>query len=169
MTPAPIATAALLVSLLTTLFGLTFDAPKDWEALPKSSPMRVAEHRLPRAEGDAEDATVAVFHFGAFLGGSTQANIDRWVAQFDPKDGEPVVEKPKEGAALKVTFVDVSGTYVAETRPGSGVRLNKPGWRMIAAVVEHEAGVYFVKAVGPKASIAKSAEAIRAYAASAHE
>ena len=156
-----------LAASLTILLGLVFEAPKDWEALPKSSPMRTAEWKLPRAEGDTEDATLAVFHFGAMMGGSAEANIQRWLAQFEPKEGEPTIEKPKEGAVLKLTTVDVSGTYVAETRPGSGQKLNKPGWRMIAVVVEHAEGTYYVKAVGPKASIEKSAAAIRAYAASA--
>jgi len=159
--------ALLLLPLLTLAMGLKFDAPKEWEALPKSSPMRSAEFKLPRAEGDADDATIAVFNFGGFLGGSTEANIQRWLTQFDPKEGEPKIEKPKDDAAIKITFVDVSGRYVAETRPGSGVKLDKPGWRMIGAVVESKEGVLFVKALGPKASIAKSEAAIRAYISSA--
>jgi hypothetical protein len=152
----------------TILLGLDFAPPEGWEVLPKSSPMRLAEYRLPRAEGDAEDATVALYHFGTFMGGSVDANVERWLTQFDPKEGEPKVERPKAEDAQKITWVDVAGTYVAETRPGSGVRHNKPGWRMIGAVIEtSDDGLYFVKAVGPKATIAKSADAIRKYGKSA--
>ena len=157
-----------LAALLSLCLGLKFEAPAGWESLPKSSMMRVAEFKLPRAEGDTEDAQVAVYNFGSMMGGSVEANIARWLGQFDPKEGEPSIVKPKdEKADPKITIVDVTGTYVAETRPGSGEKLNKPGWRMIAAVVESKEGTYYVKAVGPKASIAKNADAIKAYAASA--
>jgi hypothetical protein len=101
------------------------------------------------------------------MGGSVEDNVKRWISQFEPKEGEPKIERPKEGDLLKTTWVDIAGTYVAETRPGSGVKLNKPGWRMIAAVIEAKDGLYFVKAVGPKATVAKSADAIRKYGASA--
>lgn len=156
-----------LLCALALFLGLSFEAPKDWEALPKSSMMKVAEYRLPKAEADADDGTVALYNFGTRLGGTAEANVQRWLGQFDPKEGEPAIERPKDGDAPKITWVDVAGTYVAETRPGSGVRLNKPGWRMIAAVVETADAMYFVKAIGPKATIAKNADAIRAYGKSA--
>ena len=157
----------VLVCTLVLLLGLAFEAPKDWEALPKSSMMRVAEFKLPKADGDGEDATVALYNFGSRMGGSADANVQRWLGQFDPKDGDPRIERPKDDDPIKITWVDVSGTYVAETGPGSGTKLNKPGWRMVAAVVETAGDMYFVKAVGPKATIAKNADAIRAYAKSA--
>jgi hypothetical protein len=46
-------------------------------------------------------------------------------------------------------MLDISGTYVAEVRPGSAERHNKPGFRMRTAVVGTPRGPYFVKAVGP--------------------
>jgi hypothetical protein len=151
---------------LSVFLGLGFTPPEGWTPRPKSSAMRLAEFTLPRAEGDTEDAEVAVFHFPGGAG-SVDGNIQRWIGQFDPKEGEPRIERPKPDDKLKVTWVDVAGTYVAETKPGSGVRLNKPGWRMLAAIVEADDGLYFVKAVGPKATIAKNADAIRKYVGSA--
>ena len=56
---------------------------------------------------------------------------------------------------LSVALVDVSGTYVAEVTPGSKERLNKPGFRLRAAVVETPTGPYFVKLTGPAKTIAK--------------
>lgn len=147
---------------LVILLGLTFTPPADWKELPKAG-MRVADFRLPAAEGAADEAQVTVYDFGMLGGGSPEANVQRWLAQFDPKDGEPKIEKPKDGVTPKITLVEVAGTYVAETRPGSGVKHNKPGWSMIAAVVEGGGKTLFVKAVGPKATIEKQADAIRAY------
>lgn len=158
----------ILSLVLTILLGLKFEAPKGWEEVPLGAiSMRLAEHKLPRAEGDTEDATVTVHHFGMNMGGSAEANVQRWLGQFEPKDGEPKIEKPKDGDALKITWVEVGGTYVAETRPGSGTRLNKPGWKLIGAVIESSDGFYFVKAVGPKKTIEKNAADIRKYGSSA--
>jgi len=55
---------------------------------------------------------------------------------------------------VKVTLVDVSGTYVAEVRPGSTERHNKPGFRVRAAVVETPKGPYYVKMTGPAKTVA---------------
>jgi hypothetical protein len=56
---------------------------------------------------------------------------------------------------LALTSVDVSGTYVAETSPGSSEHLNKPGFRLRAAVVEGPGGPYFVKLTGPARTVAR--------------
>ncbi len=162
-----ISTLASAALGLAILLGLAFEAPKGWTEVPRGAmSMRLADHKLPPAEGDPDEATAAIYHFGLNMGGSPDANVQRWLAQFEPKDGEPKIEKPKDGESPKITWVEVGGTYVAETRPGSGQRLNKPGWKMIAAVIESGDGFYFLKAVGPKATIEKNAADIRKYGAS---
>ena len=47
----------------------------------------------------------------------------------------------------------MSGTYVAEVRPGSTEHFNKPGFRMRTAVVPTPRGPYFVKMLGPDRTI----------------
>ena len=42
----------------------TFDPPAEWLQETVSSPMRLAQFALPRAEGDVEDAELVVFYFG---------------------------------------------------------------------------------------------------------
>ena len=64
---------------------------------------------------------------------------------------------------LKVTTVDVSGTYVAEVKPGSAERHNKPNYRMRAAVVETPGGPYFVKLTGPAATVGAASAAFDAF------
>ena len=51
--------------------------------------MRKAQYRLPRVEGDPEDAELVVFYFQG-SGGAPQANIDRWIGQFTRPDGSPI-------------------------------------------------------------------------------
>ena len=123
--------------------------------------MRVAEFVVPRADGDPEDGEVIVYFFGG-SGGSVDANIERWIGQFRTADGGPVTSPPRKSSArgnLKITELDVSGTYVAEVRPGSSERLNKPKFRMRAAVVETPKGPYFVKFTGPAPTVTRAAAA----------
>ena len=53
-----------------------------------------------------------------------------------------------------VALLDVSGTYVAEMRPGATEKHNSPGFRMRTAVITTPRGPYFLKFVGPAATIA---------------
>jgi hypothetical protein len=147
--------ATLILATLPAQTGsLQFDAPQAWKPRPAASTMRVAEFAVPRAQGDPEDAEVIVYFFGG-TGGSVDANIQRWIGQFQHPSGKPADGKRSTFSVgtLKVTEVDVSGTYVAEVRPGAGERLNKPGFRMRAAVVETPKGPYFVKFTGPAATV----------------
>jgi hypothetical protein len=48
---------------------------------------------------------------------------------------------------------DLTGSYVAETTPGSGIRVNKPDSRLLAAIVETDAGPYYFKLIGPNPTI----------------
>jgi hypothetical protein len=151
--------APLLALTLSTAATLKFDAPAGWVSKTPSSTMRVADFSLPKVEGDAEDATTTIYFFGTQQGGSVQANIDRWVSQLEQPDGKASKDVAKTSTltanGLKISIVDVSGTYVAETAPGSGVKLNKPGFRQLAAVVETPGGNYYVKLTGPAKTVAK--------------
>jgi hypothetical protein len=135
---------------------LKFRVPAGWVEEQRTSSMRVAQYRLPKAEGDTEDASLVLYYFGPGQGGSTAANIDRWIGQMKQEDGSAAKGAKDEhlvANGLKVTTVDVSGTYVAETAPGSGTFNNKPAYRLRAAVVETPNGSYFVKLVGPEKTV----------------
>jgi len=144
--------ASLLLAAIVTQSGtLHFAAPPTWNPRPSTSSMRVAEFVVPRVAGDPEDAEAIVYFFGG-TGGSVDANIERWVGQFQTESGG-AVPAPKRttstNGSLTITAIDVSGTYVAQVRPGSAERFNKPNFRMWAAVVETPKGPYFVKLTGP--------------------
>lgn len=115
--------------------------------------MRIAEYRLPKAEKDSEDASLVLYFFGTNQGGSVQANLDRWISQIEQPDGSPSKAKAKLESFtvnnLKISTIDLTGTYVAETAPGSGVRHNKPEYRLRAAIIETPKGPYYVKLFGP--------------------
>ena len=56
----------------------------------------------------------AVFYFGAGQGGGVQANIDRWIGQFEP-EGKPVTAK-RTINGLAVTTIDVSAEHQRAAR-----------------------------------------------------
>ena len=112
--------AVLAVAVLSAP-TLKFDAPVGWVSRTPSSTMRVAEWALPKVSGDAEDAILTVYFFGATMGSNAQANIDRWIGQMSQPDGRDSKAVAKTSTMtvhdLKVTLVDVTGTYVAEVTP----------------------------------------------------
>jgi hypothetical protein len=140
--------------------------PKGWVVETPANAMRKAQYTLPRAEGDNDDATLIVHYFGG-QGGSREVNLQRWAGQFEQPDGSSSADKITSStrtiAGLEVFDAEMSGTYVAETAPGSGVHLNKPGWRMLAAIVETKEGPWYFKLVGPAATVAKWEASYRAF------
>jgi hypothetical protein len=138
--------------------ALAFRPRPGWEVVPVTSASRAAEFRLPPASGDDEAASLVVYHFGGG-GGSVAANLERWLAQVEPPGGRSArevanVTEDRRGG-LAITTVDVAGRYVAETAPGSGERLDRPGWRLVASVIEAEGGPWYAKLVGPERTVAR--------------
>jgi hypothetical protein len=141
----------LLFGTQTTQAGtLTFTKPASWTDRAAASSMRVAEFVVPKAAGDSEDGELIVYYF-AGGGGSVEANLQRWTSQVQSTKEPTRTTTTVNG--LKLTSLDVSGTYVAEVRPGSGEHYNKPGFRMRAIVVETPKGPYFIKLTGPARTI----------------
>ena len=151
--------SAFVLTIAATLAtGLTFVTPQGWHQSPPGSSMRVAEFALPRAAGDTEDAQLVLYYFGG-QGGSIDANIQRWVAQMQQANGAPSASAAKRESrqvnGLTLTLVDVSGTYVAETAPGSAEHHNSPNFRLRAGVVQTKNGPYFIKLTGPAKTVAR--------------
>ena len=148
-----VATAALHAA------GLVYTVPQGWVAQPTASSMRVAQWRLPKVAGDAEDAELIVYFFGQGQGGSVGDNLERWLGQMEQPDGRPSKAVAKTETmtinGLKVTRLDVSGRYVAETAPGAGTHVDRPNYRLQAAVVETPGGPYFAKLTGPAQTVAR--------------
>ncbi len=148
---------------------LIFEAQEGWFVEQPANSMRAAQYRLPAAEGAAADADaeLVVFHFGSGGGGGFEVNLARWASQFELPDGgsplEAVRQSSREVAGMSVREVELEGTYVAETSPGSGQRVNEPGWALRAAVIEAPTGPYYVKLVGPQSTVERWEDSYRAF------
>ena len=140
------------------LSGVTFVPQPGWETQETTSSMRVAQYRLP-GRGSTDDAQLVIYYFGPNGAGPIEDNIDRWCGQFEQPDGrgsrEAAATAERDVHGLAVTTIDLSGTYVAETSPGSGERVNQPEYRLLGAIIETDAGPYYAKLVGPAQTVAR--------------
>jgi hypothetical protein len=131
--------------------------PSRWEAKPASG-MRAATYIIPPATGDSDGGECAVFEN---LGGSVQANIDRWIGQFEKTDGAPN-QKSETISGLTVTTVDVSGTFKGGGPMMGNTSAPKSGYRLLGAIVEGPEGNVFFKLTGPAKTIAAAQDEFRA-------
>jgi hypothetical protein len=133
---------------------LTLTAPAGWKKVQPKSRIIEAEFEIPAAKGDEIAGRLTAM--GA--GGTVEANIDRWVAQFTGDDVKPKIEKKSVGGS-EVHVVDLTGTY--KDSPGGpfagGKTTLREDWRMLGAIiVTKDAGNYFLKLYGPKATIGEN-------------
>jgi hypothetical protein len=136
-------------------------APIEWRKVQPRSKIVQAEFRAPRDLKDDEAARVTVMQ----AGGDIQANIDRWIGQFDEAKKEDAKVEKKEIAGQTVHIVDISGTYKESMGGGPfapGPTKKLPNYRMLGAiVVTKDAGTTFIKMTGPKDIVEKLAESFR--------
>ena len=176
MPPRPLfayglSTIACLVSMATAVAAdvatafpiaggsLSLEAPEGFERVQPKSGMIEAEFAVP-SEGELPAGRMTVM--GA--GGSIEANIDRWCGQFTQPGGgdtkDKVTKKSFKVAGCSVTLVDITGTYLDQ--PGGpfagGPKIERPGYRMLAAIVETPAeGNHYLKFYGPAATVERHA------------
>jgi hypothetical protein len=134
--------------------ALRWTVPARWEQAPNPNPMRLATYRVDGAgsAGSAEVAEVAEVSV-ARAGGTPDANIERWVRQFEGASTPKRSEKKVRG--VDVTVVEVSGTYGggAMMMPGAAQAVH-PGWTLVGAIAQPPDGsTYFFKLLGPSAQV----------------
>ena len=148
--------------------GLSWTAPSGWSS-EGARPMRAATYRIAPAPGDSAAAECGVYFFGAGQGGSVDANIERWKAQFHGPDGKVSAAKvsTRKNGGLTVTTIQTSGAYSGMGGPlaASG---SVPGYRLLGAIVEGPGGNVFVKFTGPAKTIAANEQKFGQLLASFH-
>jgi hypothetical protein len=114
--------------------------------------MRLATYAVTPA------AECGVYYFGSGQGGSVDANLDRWIGQFQQTDGKPSKAAAKIAKriihGLPVTTVDVSGAYTGMGGPTMPPGPPVAGYRLLGAIVEAPQGSIFFKFAGPAATVA---------------
>ena len=127
--------------------------PPGWPRVPSASPMRKATYKVPAVAKDADDGELAVFYFRG-EGGSTEANIQRWISQFPDTKPSDAKRTQRNVGGMSQTIVEVEGTYSSGMPGGPNTPSSpKAGYKLIGAVVETSAGPYFFKLTGPKKTV----------------
>ncbi len=128
---------------------IAWDAPASFQKAENPNPMRKATYKIPRAEGDSEDAELSVSQ----AGGSTDMNIKRWQGQFEKLADDAVKRAERKNGDLKITTVEMSGTFMGSGMPGAAPGAPKPSFSMLGAIVETAQGSWFFKLTGPEKTV----------------
>ena len=129
---------------------LKWRAPARWQLVPSASSMRLATYRVPRAAGDGADAELSITQ----AGGSVEANVDRWIGQFDAADRSSAKRSARKVGTLDVTMVQVQGKYSGGMGAGPGVGDGPAGgWALMGAIVSTPGMPHFFKMTGPAKTV----------------
>jgi hypothetical protein len=130
--------------------GLAWTLPTRWKT-GGDRPMRFATYIIPKASGDKDDAECAVFYFGPQQGGTVDANISRWIDQFESIDSPQ--RSARQVAGMQVSVVKVNGTFLAPSGPKMESQGKKTGYSLLGAIAEGPQGMVFFKLTGPKKTV----------------
>lgn len=140
-----------------------FARPADWKWVEVTSPMRKAQLAVPGKDA-AKPAEITFFHFGAGGAGGVDANVKRWLGQFQSKEGADKVE-PETLGGVKVMFVSTEGTFSGGMPGAAAAPLDN--YALLGAILDHSDGAVFVKMTGPAGVVQGAAKQFRAFIAAA--
>jgi len=159
--------ALVLASLTAYAAPVEFTAPEAWKKQKPTSRMRKFEYKVPRVEGDAVDAQVVVYFFGAMGGGDIESNIQRWRGQVLAQPGDPEPKRSvKTVKGLRVTTFDQVGTYTPPNFGRGPARPAQANTRIVNVVIETTEGNYFVKLMGPRKTVSANLKALDSFVSS---
>src|SRR5205807_8868624 len=137
--PSALAASRFLAAVTSAgdveIAGMKSKTPDGWKEEPTTSEMRLAQFKLPKAEGDPEDAQLIIFYFKGGSGTAEQ-NLQRQLAKFKPADGKDKpdvkVDKIKVGTH-EAPYQDISGTYLSKFPPNApnAKVTEKPDYRQL--------------------------------------
>lgn len=129
--------------------------------------MRLAEFIV--SSSSEESAEVVVYFFGKGQGGSVDANLVRWKAQFSSPDGSPVPETIVRDSAgpFPITIAEFRGNYQRGVGAGSAdsVRI---GQTLVAGIVETPRGTLFIQLFGNSARVSAAKPTFLAFVRTLH-
>lgn len=138
--------------------ALAWTVPVAWRVMPNPNALRVATYRVSADEGDPTEVAVSR------AGGSTEANVQRWIGQFDHP--APEIRTARKVGDVDVTLVEVSGTYAGNGMLPQNRAVKQDGWTLVGAIAAPGGMPYFFKMLGPSASVRAARPAFDAMIAS---
>ena len=158
-TPAPGAAApAPTEPDLTADPGVRWTVPKGW-LTEITGGMRLATYIVPGATREA-DAECAVYYFGPGAGGGVDANLERWVGEFEDHRQQEL--KRREVRGMKLVVLEVAGTFRGHTMRTDAAAGPHAGWALRGAIAQGPRGDLFFKLTGPAATVNAAARPFEA-------
>lgn len=151
VTPQPVVTTTSKPTTSTTATAIGpdeigWDAPSAWQSVPNPNAMRKATYRIPKVDGDAEDAELSV----SAASGGVEPNVKRWAGQFG--NAEPKTER-RTVNGLAVTLVEIKGTFASSAGMMGGPATSKDKFMLLGAVVDSGDRQHFFKMTGPEKTV----------------
>lgn len=142
-----------------TVGEFDFNVAAPWIKAQNAGMMTKAILQFPVEGGTPLDAKF--YDFGGPSGG-IDANIQRWIGQFE---GTPKVKKEElDFKGTKVILLTVTGTYM-DGMPG-GAKTSKPNYTLLGAIITGAKSNIFIKFTGPMETVAKAHEDFKKLATS---
>ncbi|MBL8850895.1 MAG: hypothetical protein JNG89_14550 [Planctomycetaceae bacterium] len=151
------AAAPSSVATEATISGFKFQVPAGWrqaELSPAQQGFVDARFEIPR-HGDDVKLTLST------ISGGVDANIERWIGQFQLPEGTLPDSETLEVDGIPVTLIELSGEF-----QGMGQE-PQSGWGMLGAAYAGAPRDFYIKLTGPSAAIAELREEFRTFVTSA--
>lgn len=140
---------------------LSLTVPESWHKEDVSSRFRKAQMKVPKVEGDSEDADFVVYYFDGG-GGGVDPNIQRWVKSFQPPGRKAKATSGKSPQGEYV-FLDLQGTWNKPIGPMVQQRTQEmTKARALSVILTTKEGNYFIRLTGPEKTVTANLDAFRA-------
>ncbi len=164
---AGLATAEDKKGTSVELAGMKSTTPGDWKEEAPSNTMRLTQFKLPKADGDKDDAELAVFFFKGGGAGAVDANLKRQTAKFTPAEGkdkvEETVDKKFKVGSIDAIYQDVKGTFIKKPFPMAEKGTPMPGYRQLYVLFETKDGQYYMTLLGGEKTVEKHKKGFDAF------
>ncbi|HJZ90839.1 MAG TPA: hypothetical protein VKE40_08185 [Gemmataceae bacterium] len=139
--------------------GMKSKAPEGWKEEPPANEMRLTQFKLPKAEGDPEDAQLIIFKF-AGGSGTAEQNLQRQRAKFKPAEGKDKVEEKLDKVQvgkIEAPYQDLSGTFLSKFPPNAPTAkvTEKANYRQLYVILVTDKGDFYPTLVGPAKTVEK--------------
>lgn len=125
---------------------LNFIAPGTWKKIQPKFDFFHAEFQIPKVEGDQQDGRITFSQ----VGGSIDANLDRWIGQFTTDSDDAIKKESKTVEGKTVQLLMLKGTFTDGGGRPFGPKTQRENYQLIGAAIEMESGGnVYIKAYGP--------------------
>ena len=134
------------------LTGIRFDVPTAWDEQPESD-FYEAKYMIASDEGEMMLTLTT-------MGGGIEANLERWVGQFQLDSGDRPRRDTLSVDGEKSQWLDVRGTFRSQVgdRPGP-----HQDWRLLGVAIPMSRRPFLLKLVGPRAAVSSFEAEFRSF------